>query len=216
MDRGKIVQQIEAVLRRTREGANATEAEVEQAVAFAERLMKKHNIEMAEVLDAGESPYTSKDIVELCVWDKSKKPGRYVRNIIATACKITGSRHYILGPRMYAYGIKEDCETAKVIIEELVVIVRTLARHTCGKGWGPKQRSYALGFSVGLWQKFSEPAQEKQTAGLIVLKNELIDAKAIELDLKPARKARTVKVTDDYFTGLDDGKDFELKSGHIS
>jgi len=243
-ERDKMISRIETVLRRCDPKANATEAEVEQAMAFAQTMMRKYDVEMAEVMAAKGEDLDMSAIGETIVREHSKTD-KHELAILNALCLICGVKAYTTtvykeGKRkkqMVIYGAKADMAMCHKMFTELIVLVRAMARFKVPGRWTQKHYWYCNGFGNGLYAKAVElqAKQEREdaapataptatTTALIVRKDALIERYATEnLGLKPARRSRSSRaamLSSEYATGNQDGRDYEfhdkLSSGNTN
>ena len=83
----KVIDRIEQLLKRTTENG-ATQAEAEQAVAYAQKLMDKHNLELADVVASGEEKLGMDDVSEVDAQFKAKFES-FEKSLIHTAVSYT-------------------------------------------------------------------------------------------------------------------------------
>jgi hypothetical protein len=234
-DRERVIANIEAVLRKVDPKANATEAEVDQALAYAQAQMRKYDIEMAEVVAAkGELPRLD-DIEERVVREQTQQ-GKHELHILGAVCCITGTACYYKTvykehpktgrtqkkKQMVIYGYKADVAIAHAMFAELITMVRAFARIKVPGKWTQKHYWYCNGFGSGLWCKARELKREQEkhdtapdtttsenTMALVVCKQQLVTEFASTLGLKTARRSRCSTdaiLSDEYASGTVDGK----------
>lgn len=229
-DRNKVVDLIEKLMRRAKDGANATEAEVEQAVLLARRLMAKHDIDMAEILAKEDRELGADDVVELEARNAVKldRHERLLAKVVASVCGVrwywkgkwveNKNGRYTKRHETFFYGIRTDVEAARLLYCELLIIVKALARGRVGRGDSPAIFSYCDGFAYGLNNKIKEEIQNEPPAQtnvktLIVAKEALMDAHGEKIGLvtAKARRPNSGKMgSAEFQQGYSDGKDFSL------
>lgn len=233
--RNRMIDKIEKLLRRCGEGANASEAEVQQAMSYAQEMMEKYEIEMAEVMAAQGEKYDLGSIMEQIVRTHCKTEHHEVRILQAVAL-ITGTRCYI-NPNsgvvdkngkwskrklQILYGHKDDVAIAHRMYSELIVLVKALARMKVDDPHPQKRYHYCCGFGDGLYQQALELDRAKkarakaaeQTSGTAMIlrdKDQLIDQFAEGLGLRKAGKGRSGRFSDreEYGMGHKDGREYQ-------
>ena len=233
-DRDWIIDKIEKVLRRCKPEANATEAEVEQAMAFAEALMRKHNIELAEVLESRGETLEMDSIVEedVHVQAKADKPILAILNAvtIVTGTKAYKTTRWVGNSRkivLVIYGYKDDVAVARRMFSELITISKTFAKFKIPGRWSRPHYWYQVGFANGLYSKALDIQAQRMKAdqeatgngdgkctALIVRKGDLIrQYEEQTLNLRPARVSRRREPsyynTNAFQQGVRDGREYE-------
>ncbi len=230
-EREKTIELVEKLMRRTRENAHATEAEIEQAVALARQLMRKHQIEMAEILAREEETLKQEDIVEQEARTSSKL-FRFEKGLATCVAKVCGVR-WFYQPSQYItkggnfrtrytikfYGLRVDTEAARILFCEMLIVVRALARGRVGTN-STAVETYCEGFASGLLKKINDQMRKEEpvdnkTKTLIDTTGMLMEAHEKRIGLKTAksRDLRSDKARSFAFSaGWQDGQDYELNS----
>lgn len=173
----------------------ATEAEVENAMKAAQRLMMKHNLEQKDI------EVTSNDVnitVVESTWDKkvlALEIKSFENSLLVTiarqySCKILITKgiikteEYPLGRNKYdIIGLPEDREMVKTIYESILPQIRNLYKSRYKESDKSVSQfkftsSYCLGFLAGLKEKMEADRDtflkgtDKKQFGLIVIKKE--------------------------------------------
>lgn len=224
MPANDIIDRIEKLLRRTTENG-ATTAEAEQALAYAQKLMDKHNIELAEVMSHNQDAAPKfDDVGEEPVQFKAKFE-TFEKSVAHTVCTMCDLKFYYRNHRypkkrieVVFYGLQRDIDIGKMLYAELTLMSRVMARHHLGKKWTQSHWHYCNGFAYGLqikadeWKAERDRQRSTNTNALIVLKDELIaQYQEKNLKLRTARSsARQNTHTDEFQQGVRDGKDYDL------
>lgn len=228
--RADIIDKLEKLMRRTKENG-CSEAEIEQAIAFARRLMDKHNIEMSEVLSASNKELNINEITEECVRTHSKTD-RHEISILHTVCNVCDVKAYFIKDRILnknmkfkdqykfmVFGFPNDVLAAKILYSELLIASLAMTRHRLGTGWSLQHKYYCNGFCAGLYQKSKDLKQnagqgstnQSACTALIRIKDQLIRQYEDGLNAKTRRSGRAPKAGEngEYYQGLNDGKSYE-------
>ena len=232
IDREKILSRLESLMKRTRENG-ASEAEVEAAMRVARKLMDENNIEMEELLEKQKRTLNTTDVVDHEVRSHCKKE-RHEDALMWAVCYATDTRWYytqkwVLDEKKgkhvkqfvrHIVGLEQDVTAARVLFLELLLTMRTMARVKLGTKWTQQHFWYCNGFAEALctkcrdMQDASKKEAETRTAsnpgtGIILVKNEIIQAKLEELGIvkkKPSRVGGRGEFSSDaYNTGRRDG-----------
>jgi hypothetical protein len=235
--RNEIIDKIEKIMRRTQEGAGASEAEVENALGLARKLMDQHNIDMAEIIAAGEKTLDEKDILDVQLDITFGPTEERITHVAAQICdckvyKVTGG-YFVnkTGPnaglstrksKLHIYGINQDVTAARVLVMELYIAVKVLGKQRTGRASGKEFWHYCEGFTLGLLHKANTMRQRSEdeavlrgsnSTALILRKDKVInDYEVAVLHLKPAkpRKLGAKVLSDAYQAGMRDGKNYDL------
>lgn len=195
---------------------------------LAQKLMEKHNVEMAEVLQSQQRSAKFNVIRQCC--HSTSKVDRWMRSMISTVQLITDANCYISTKRVPAetkrgwtevfevwfYGDEVDVAAACSLYKEFLVVFRTMARHHLGAKWTQQHYHYMEGFGHGMVTKLYEDRQEAArnrtatTTGLIVSKQQAITKYAEEELRLTVKKSKTIRKSssnyDAYGKGFSDGK----------
>lgn len=239
----RIVTQIKSLLKKASDGdSKSSAAEVEQALAFAQKLMDKHNLEMADLVASGDEHLSDKDMGEDPVQFKAKLE-TFEKSLLHCVCDMTDTKwYYCKKPILDAkknkwtrkikvaiYGLAKDVAIARSLYAELVLVTRIMARHHMGKKWTQKHWHYMNGFADGLHdqsvmakykreQERRENAQSNSTA-LIVVKDALIEKYEEKLGLVKGRsRGRRNAPSEEFSRGHRDGSEYDLsidESTHV-
>lgn len=171
-ERSKILDRIEKLLRRTKE-RGASEAEVEAAMDMAQRLMEKHNIEMAELHAENKRTFTDKDVVDEAVRRHSalEKWEEQLLVFVGKLCNVEVyvTRHAYTGKHgelkwgwtQRMYGIGADIEIARCLYTELLFVLPSMARAN-GITKQFARKKYCYGYVTGMRAKAE--AREREMA----------------------------------------------------
>ena len=223
--REKMIDRIEKMLRITHgDNRGATEAEVKNALAMAQRLMRKHNIEMAEVLKKEDDRPQVGDIIQRTVRSKGNVVN-FESAILHAICLMTNTAFFIerIGSKhnLVVYGLKDDVDIAEMMFTEVIFLMRAMARLEVNGKWCKRHKDWCLGFAHGVHHQAKAEAEkpvpnESGSTTIIVLKDQLLKEYAdTQLSLGKARK-RTQKVGQEFFDGKEKGKAFQFPKGKIS
>lgn len=233
MSRESIIDKIRNLMKRTSE-KGCSEAEVEAAMKIARNMMDKHQVEMADLMEAQKREYTLDDIVEQVVRTHCKID-KWERSMAQCVCMMTDTKCYttevpVLGKngkwtkqfRMTYYGERQDVDAAHALYVELLIVFKAMARHRLGAKWTQAHYHYMEGFGRGMLSIFMQQRQEAQanhsstSTGMILHKSTLIKTYA-ETKLKlTTRIARPVSKkgdnSDAYQAGVNDGRAYKAGS----
>lgn len=227
--RDELIDKIEKLMRRTREGSGCSEAEIEQSLAFARKLMDKHNIEMSEVLAAEGKQVELDQVCEECVRTHSKTD-RHEVSILHTVQNICDVKAYFQKDsilkngkfqtqyKFMVVGFPNDVLAAKMLYSELLIASLAMTRQRLGKGWSLKHKYYCNGFCAGLAVKsvqLKNAPKETTTStctAMILRKDVLIKQHMDELKTKPRKAGRAPKAGDsgEYYAGREHGMQYDL------
>ena len=180
MDR--IQERIKKLLAIGGEGSNASESEIETAMAMASRLMLQHGIDAMTLQESIDNP--NKDELEQTYdkvnafatgergasWEKS------LASVIAIAvpgvgCYLNGAilarnpngtpilddnGNNVFKFSVTFYGGIEDCQIAKMVYEQNVILIATMTCLRWGNAWRGAGADYASGFVAGLRSKLED------------------------------------------------------------
>ena len=237
-----VEEQIRSLLKKAQDGeSGSSQAEVEQALAYAQKLMEKHNLEMADLLEAEKRTLGDNDMGEETAQMKAKLEvfEKRLAWVVSDLCNVRwyyGEKTILnedipLGQRgrwqkktrLVFYGVRADVAAARVLYLELVVVTRVMARHALGKKWTQKHWHYCRGFAAALREKARElkeaaeakreKEQEKNPGtALMVLKDQLIEQYAKnKLNLATARSRGHEKTSAEFMAGVADGREYDLQ-----
>jgi hypothetical protein len=227
-NREEVIEKIEKIMRRTHDGSGASEAEVEQALAYARKLMDQFQIDLAEVLEANKEELSDKDITSQQL---ETTVGTFQTEICRTACDICDAKFYfandvVLKKGKYSrvkkyviYGMTQDVIAARCLFLELMLAVKALGKAKYGTGSGKEFWTYCGGFAVGLRDKARSLKHSSDTAvkpssctTLIVRKTELIRSFQATLGLRPSRMkgyGSGRQQSDAFGQGYRDGQEYD-------
>lgn len=231
MQRDKIIDKIEKLMRRTRE-AGASEAEAESAIAMAHKLMDQHNIELSEIELERAGTAAGLEVVEEEARTQASNVGRFENTLIAAVTIICGVKVYLrtsrvinkngrLGKRVSIvfYGTRTDVAVARLLLNELFIVTRALARGRLGKGWTQQHWRYCEGFAMGIYQQ-AKQQEEQQKAAHTSDCRALITTKQLKLreyeeglglsQTKGGRPKVNRAANAAYQHGVDDGRAYDV------
>lgn len=233
MDKQKIIDKIEKLMRKTRE-AGASEAESETAIRAARKLMDEYNVELAEVMAAADSaakdPLSVDNVVEQ-VCRENNTAVTFERLLMWVVCFVCDCKWYKQkeiksGPfkrkrQLVLYGFERDVVAARALWIELSITVKAMARAHLGKGWSSKHLQYANGFAYGLYDKAKamkdererKPVETSDCTALIVRKKEDALTTYGEEKLQLAKGRSHMRPVDSNFAlGNSHGRQHDLKA----
>lgn len=166
----------------------ATQAEAENALRFARRLMLRHNLNEGDVVERARDPHEIAadteygqvhSFTQLALFSKWENYLSYsIAELVGTV------KHYLLSKRerrtsagtlefdhkgrpkkscqVVWYGPREDCDMAAGLFEEWSLTIVSMARLKYGNATQGPGRSYAEGFASTLLQRARDMAREEQ------------------------------------------------------
>ena len=206
----KIVDRIQKLLERTIENG-ATEAEAEQALEYANKLLEKHNLELEQVLaqKGEEELQINSETVQYKAEFKL-----YEKWVAKAVAKLTDTEFtwqqtdggQLSGKiRVKFYGTPFDLSIAKPMYIYLTLMCRVSSKKALGKvTW-----QYCKGFAIGLHRTACRLKEQTQVRALIVKKGELITNHLAGVKVSNFGAG---KVDDDVRKGLEDGEAFDLQA----
>ncbi len=192
MNLDKVKKQLAAILAKTTGEAGTTEEEARNALAFARRMMLRHQLTEADIGPAkAKTPheiaadteydeaatytdgatYTKwQGLLAMALQELIGTVGVYVDGAAGrvTKRKADGSIVYdrkgqpVQAHRFIYYGPAEDVRDARELFEEWQTLVMALARAKHGGAFRGPGRSYAEGFCNGLYRKVRDMRQEER------------------------------------------------------
>ena len=203
-DLNKIADKIQHLLDKT-VANGATEAEAEQALLMAQKLMAKYNIEEGS-LGSGDKVEYSLEPCKVRVNPRSKWMCMIIANSFAVKAIISGNRICYFGRKMNAVAAKSALEFAHKVMEH--GMTEACRRHglsgTEQAGASMIYNAYAQGFINGL-----KEALDAQTVALAVVVPEDVKQKFAERfpNLRKGRSStmRSGSYADEYRQGRQDG-----------
>lgn len=200
-----IINRIRKILERSKD-PNAPEGEVETALAMAEKLMQKYNIDEHQVLLSSDAARRTayETITEAMAYQRANKIDQWDMTLAWVCNCVCGTKFFLrhpyatntrgkVGPveQIHFYGFPRDVAVAQALFMELLATMRAMARLRLGRNMDKAdERSYCTGFSSRLHSRANQikkdrdeaPAgSEEATAGAIVLaKDTLLERYAEE------------------------------------
>lgn len=171
MDRDKIISRVKKLLSFT--AANATEAEVENAMTLARRLIEEYDLEDEDLRpDAHHDP---------TVYEYELKTpchnSRHLIDVLATMCDCQAFYHRERRC-MVLVGLDRDCTVVRELYHILLPAIRALASIRVGPGWGVQHTSYFVGVNARLRERVNELKQAAagRTTAIVLRKDTLVKA----------------------------------------
>lgn len=179
-----IKRKIRGILAIGNDESGATEAEAENALAFARRLMLRHQLTEADIAQGGER--TAHEIAADTEYDtvtaytKGAKMSTWAGWLTHAINGLVGTTQCYIGNcgvtkrteagtldfdesgqeqkacEVIFYGPAEDCRDAKALFEEWSILIAALARMKFGGALRGEGRSYAEGFATALCTKVND------------------------------------------------------------
>lgn len=187
-DREAIIERIKKILARTAENSGATEAEIEQAMAFARKMMDKFNVSQEEIYKSSKGQQSIRDqIIEVEVYKRMGRLDRFDQVLGKAVSHILDLKSFSIKDiegckvcqRLMFAGLPQDVEVGVLMYQQFLVMMRAAARLICGKGWNNSHVSYCYGFSDRLCARAQELQNRSSvachTTAIVVLKNQIID-----------------------------------------
>lgn len=228
MQSEKLLKRLNQILKRTTDNG-ATEAEAKQALEYAEKLMREHDIEMSEVEGYAESLTT--DAVQDFMARSVVSPALFEKILACAVAKLFNCgcyvrKNYSKNPRspkteMHFVGFQLDTQAAGATYCELIVAARAFARAYFGSGWRSEHNNFCKGFAFGIIDKIDDIVRERESeqevetsnsTALIVRKNELVQNKLVELGIVKPKKSRAVGAGAGFTEGRFEGSNYSLSA----
>jgi len=227
-ERKRILSKLQALMSKTRENG-ASEAEVDSAMRIAQKMMQKHEIEMADVMAAGGKTITAEDVVEdtVRVTGQIDKHEARLMQVICLACNVEFYWAHPWDPKAkkgyggrvnqwIAVGLEMDVAFAKLLFIELIITTQAMARATGIKKQFDRKK-YCLGFADGLFSRLWQEKQKHQRAAAANT-TALISRRSLAIQTRMEKKQLTERKTkptsqrnsDAYRQGVEDSEDYEL------
>ena len=174
--------------------AGAAPGEIENAMRLARKLMTEYGIEQSDLIDAPQ--------VEVIEGESAKRAGwaRWEQTVAHAVCKICDVRFIfrtsITGQAVIFIGLAHDVAVARELFPALLVTIRVSARTQYGNGWALPHRSFADGFSAGLFSQAKAAQLEATTQAIVLRKDIKINEYLNTLNLRTRGKAVVRKQTD--------------------
>jgi len=192
--REQVIERIRKIMARTETKSGSTEAEIEQAFAFARKLMDDHNINEYEVHN-GNDPMSDfqRTIVNEEVYARSGKmdpSSRLLLLAVSMVCDVKNYRslEYRKNKRgndsmmsiSHYVGATHDVQLAIALFRQLVVTMWSMSQIRMNqKHWTPERLSYCYGFAQRLVQRAKEFRDAPSVTGgtaIVIRKSEKIEA----------------------------------------
>lgn len=184
-----IKRKIQGILAIGADDSGATEAEAENAMAFARRLMLRHQLTEADIAKGGER--TAHEIAADTEYDtvtaytEGAKMATWASWLTHAINGLVGTTQSYIGNRgvtkrtaagtvdfdnqgeakkaceVVFYGPAEDCRDAKALFEEWSVLIAALSRMKFGGALRGEGRSYAEGFASALYNKVKQMKRDE-------------------------------------------------------
>lgn len=233
MSKESIIEKIQRLMQRTSE-KGCSESEVEAAMKIARKMMDTHQIEMADLMAAQKKSYTLDDIVEQIVRTHCKLD-RWEKTMMQCVCIMTDTKCYMKQEGKYNekgklvkvhhvvyYGEQTDVAAAHALYVEMLIVLKSMAKHRLGQTWTQAHWHYMEGFGSGMLDIFYQErevnatTQSSNTTGMIVHKSQLIKTYA-ETKLKLISRAskgtrKTGEMAGAFGQGRADGRAYKASS----
>lgn len=237
-----VIQRIRKLMTYANDGS-ASEAEFENAMGHARRLMDKFNLTEDAVLlqpDKQEDVYAS--IREVDGYDRANGIDMFDKRLAQVPCIICDVRCYsskrsydktgkpFLSDRsgrhqqrefLVFYGLPKDCAVAIAMYHELLATMRAMVRFRFPHDWQQHFSSYCTGFVGRLMERAEEArrvgqAESSTTTAIVLRKDVLLERKRSELGLSKARsRASRISSSEGYSAGREDGSRVSLGANQI-
>ena len=194
----------------------ATEAEAIAAMAAAKKLMAAHNLSMSDVEIQEEVRAGANEAMDGL---KRKDHPVWEQYMATVPDALFGTKHYFswvpnkkgqMVKRVKFVGAGQD---AAISAEAYTILVNMVWDMAYAHGYtGKEHKSYCMGVAQTLRRRSQDsvkdatPVQEERCRGIMVIKNQVIDAHLNKLDLRPMRKSSTSINSAAYAHGKEDGK----------
>jgi hypothetical protein len=223
---------------------SASEAEFENAMGHARRLMEKFNLsESAVLLDDSKKEDLYNSVIQKEGYSRANGIDNFDKWLAQAACIICDVKCYsskrthdketgkpYVSDRtgrpqerefLIFYGLPKDCQVAIAMYHELLATMRAMIRFRFPNDWQNHFSSYCTGFTTRLIERANLEKQKGQTenattTAIVVRKDLLLNRKAEELGLV-TRKARRSRISssEGYSAGRDDGGRVSLGTNQI-
>lgn len=189
MDITKIKEQVRKLMDLAGDDAALQTHEAENALAFARRLMLKHNIDEAELASAktpheqaadeqyadaaGYSTFTRimpwENVLATAIADLIGTTGVYIRGIVTKKTEHGTLDFDAKGKeqqrtQLVFYGPQDDARDARDLFAEWSMVIFAMARMKYGQAIRGDGRAYAAGFARSLWDKVQKLAKKERLA----------------------------------------------------
>jgi hypothetical protein len=244
-----MAENIESVIERIRKlmtyanDGSATEAEFENAMGHARRLMDKFNLtEDAVLLEPGKVEDVYASIKEHTGYTRANGIDQFDKRLAQVPCIICDVKCYTSmrwcddkGNRYVSdrtgrpqqrehlifYGLPKDCAVAIAMYHELLATMRAMVRFRFPNDWQQHFSSYCTGFVGRLMERAHEARQVGQaesstTTAIVLRKDVLLDRKRQELGLVKAKsRASRISSGEGFNAGREDGGRVSLGSNQL-
>lgn len=167
----KIVERIQKLFNLGDKTRNSSEGETMNALEAAQRLMKEHNISMAEVArhttkEGKNKSWKSAKSVAAGGSGKKQFISIFENTLFAAVAKLTGTQHIRFhGNTMVFFGEEQDVAIAQGLYRVLLESMRRCSRTVIGPGWTPSHRQFAEGFMDEVWRRACEATKPAPVEG---------------------------------------------------
>lgn len=204
----------------------STEAEVENAIKAAQRLMLKHNLDKSDI----DITTNDIDILDIpCTWKKGTESKLFLHDLLAVIaasfdCRVIRVDRNTPRARYSIVGLQEDREMTSQIFHTVLPQVRHLTKTRFKESDKSLTIvkftiSYQAGFIAGLDEKLKTDRElflseeKKQAFGLMIIKKESLIKEFIDSKLNIKTTSRVQKVNKDAFAkGKEDGSNKNINS----
>lgn len=219
MERDKLIERIQKLLSR-HQGAGATEAEAQTAMAMASRLMAEHNIAMSEVegYEVGAEQWVEEE-----TWSGKTRSNiaPYIVPILQKFffVKMVWKNNDDYSQSLRIFGTAENVETAKWVFGYLKSTYASLyLRYRKEAGTTVSSVSYYQGLRDGFMEKLRNErdllnvSAPNSSNALVLVNTKLMEEyKRRYPTFKPIRPRSTDRTSEAYSRGHQDGRNIELR-----
>lgn len=215
MDKSRIITLIRKCLAKGDASRNNSTAEVETALAMAQKLMAEHNIAMTDVQFNAETQ-TLKSGIEEFQYSKPvvSKWRRTLPHVVNILCN---TDHYWQNRQHLRFvGMKDDIDMALVIYEELMTAIRRIRN---ASEWESRS-AFSYGMVMNLYHRAkkmnAEQSRPSNTMALMIVKDKAIGEFLKTKGLRVMRETRTTYRSSDYENGYAAGESVHLGRKHLA
>lgn len=234
IDREKALDRVRKLLNHAKsDGERYSEAEVENYLRHARKLMDEFNIKEDEALGKGDADKLKaayESIVEVHCYSRAPILDAWMISLAHAPASICDVKVYLKKTRdttkargqwrqyIVYYGLPRDVDAACELYKQLLVAARTMCKVRYGEARPTEYRSYCQGFADRVSARASElktqSTEQSFTTAIILAKDAILDRYTREkLNLKNRRSAKvSCRRQRGYVDGLKDGANVDLSS----
>jgi hypothetical protein len=215
MDKESLIEKIRALLALSDTSRNSSTAEAETAAIKVQELLRKHNIQMAEVL--ADDNLDCEIEIEQCEFSDKLTNQKWETLLTGCVCLMTNTQSFVQKEikcwnktryKCFFVGTKEDCEVAKDLY---IYLYRIIVRFANQYETSFSRRSFIMGFLQSIYNRIIEQQKVQETTEkyeMVLVKKEKGISDFLEkigVKFRPVRKSQTYVDPEAYNHGKVEG-----------